>query len=111
MPDHLPNWSKEFGYGKFIHLDHHRSGFARMMQGDQFFREIESNCWDPILRIDEYAKYDTQVQVVCTIPVLFSYWAKPEDGLKVSQFLPVSKGQLPLVLKQQNQSKRLVVPT
>jgi aminocarboxymuconate-semialdehyde decarboxylase len=58
-----------------------------MMQGDKFFREIESNCWDPILRIQEYAQFDTQVQVVCTIPVLFSYWAKPEDGLKVSQFL------------------------
>ena len=87
MPDHLPNWSKEFGYGKFIHLDHHRTGFARMMQGDQFFREIESNCWDPVLRINEYAKYNTQVQVVCTIPVLFSYWAKPEHTLKVSEFL------------------------
>jgi aminocarboxymuconate-semialdehyde decarboxylase len=87
MPDHLPNWSKEFGYGKFIHLDHHRSGFARMMQGDQFFREIESNCWDPVLRINEYTKYNTQVQVVCTIPVLFSYWAKPEHTLKVSEFL------------------------
>ena len=87
MPDHLPNWSKEFGYGKFIHLDHHRTGFARMMQGDQFFREIESNCWDPILRVNEYAKYNTQVQVVCTIPVLFSYWAKPEHTLKVSEFL------------------------
>lgn len=87
MPDHLPNWSKEFGYGNFIHLDHHRSGFAHMMQGDKFFREIESNCWDPILRIDEYAKYNTQVQVVCTIPVLFSYWAKPEHTLKVSEFL------------------------
>lgn len=58
-----------------------------MMQGDQFFREIESNCWDPVLRINEYAKYNTQVQVVCTIPVLFSYWAKPEHTLKVSEFL------------------------
>jgi aminocarboxymuconate-semialdehyde decarboxylase len=87
MPAQIPNWSKEFGYAGFIHLDHHRVGFARMMQGDKFFREIESNCWDPILRIQEYAQFDTQVQVVCTIPVLFSYWAKPEDGLKVSQFL------------------------
>lgn len=87
IPDHLPNWSREFGYGQFIHLDHHRTGFARMMQGEQFFREIESNCWDAKLRINEYAKYNTQVQVVCTIPVLFSYWAKPEHTLRVSEFL------------------------
>lgn len=57
------------------------------MQGEQFFREIESNCWDAKVRINEYAKYNTQVQVVCTIPVLFSYWAKPEHTLRVSEFL------------------------
>jgi aminocarboxymuconate-semialdehyde decarboxylase len=87
IPKNLPDWSGKFGYGPFIHLDHHRPGYARMMQGDKFFREIESNCWDEELRIDEYAKYNTQVQVVCTIPVLFSYSAKPDDGLQVSQFL------------------------
>jgi aminocarboxymuconate-semialdehyde decarboxylase len=87
IPKNLPDWAGKFGYGPFIHLDHHRPGYARMMQGDKFFREIESNCWDEELRIDEYAKYNTQVQVVCTIPVLFSYGAKPDDGLQVSQFL------------------------
>ena len=87
MPERIPDWRKEFGYGNFISLDHHRSGFARMMQGEVFFREIEENCWNPELRIDQYAAYGTQVQVICTIPVLFAYWAKPEDTLKVSQFL------------------------
>lgn len=58
-----------------------------MMQGGKFFREIESNCWDAQLRIEEYARFQTQVQIVCTIPVLFAYWSKPKDGLKVSQFL------------------------
>lgn len=87
IPRELPDWTSEFGYGNFIHLDHHRPGFARMMQGGKFFREIESNCWDAQLRIDEYARFQAQVQVVCTIPVLFAYWAKPKDGLKVSQFL------------------------
>jgi aminocarboxymuconate-semialdehyde decarboxylase len=87
MPERIPNWSKQFGYEGFIHLDHHRNGFARMMQGDRFFREIEENCWNADLRIEDYAKFNTQVQVVCTIPVLFAYWAKAEDGLKVSQFL------------------------
>ena len=87
MPKVVPDWSAQFGYGSFIHLDHHRPGFARMMQGDKFFREIESNCWDENIRIEEYAKYDTQVQVVCTIPVLFAYWAQPADGLTVARYL------------------------
>ncbi len=87
LPKELPRWANEFGYGDFIHLEHHREGYARMMQGDRFFREIKSNCWDPELRIEDYERFDTQVQVVCTIPVMFSYWAKPEDGLKVARFL------------------------
>ncbi len=87
IPEHLPDWATRFGYGSFIHLDHHRPGFARMMMGEKFFREIAANCWDPELRIAEYARYHTQVQVVCTIPVLFAYWSKPRDGQAVSQFL------------------------
>lgn len=58
-----------------------------MMRGNQFFREIKENCWDEELRIREYEQFGTQVQVVCTIPVMFSYWAKPLDCLSVSVFL------------------------
>jgi aminocarboxymuconate-semialdehyde decarboxylase len=87
LPEKLPDWTTKFGYGNFIHLDHHRPGFARMMQGTKFFREIAQNCWDPALRIDEYARFNTQVQVICTIPVMFSYSAKPLDCLEISVFL------------------------
>ena len=87
MPKKLPFWAEKFGYDGFIHLDHHRKGWARMMQGDHFFREINENCWDPDIRINEYLQFETQVQVVCTIPVLFAYFAKPDHGLEVAQFL------------------------
>ena len=87
IPKHIPDFSAKFGYGDFIRLDHHRPGFARMMKGNVFFREIEENCWDEQVRIPEYARHNTQVQVVCTIPVMFSYWAKPQDTLHLSQFL------------------------
>lgn len=87
LPEKLPNFAAKFGYGEFVHLDHHIPGFARMMKGDTFFREIASNCWDPQVRIHEYAHFRTPVQVVCTIPVMFSYWAKAADGLDLSMFL------------------------
>jgi aminocarboxymuconate-semialdehyde decarboxylase len=87
LPKKLPNWSEKFGYGDFIYLQHHKKGFAKMMRGNQFFREIKNNCWDADVRIEEYAAFNTQVQVVCTIPVMFSYWAKPMDCLSVSNFL------------------------
>lgn len=87
LPKKLPSWSDKFGYGDFIYLQHHRKGFAKMMRGNQFFREIKENAWNEALRIQEYEKYHTQVQVVCTIPVMFSYWAKPFDCLEISKFL------------------------
>ena len=87
MPKTLPDWEKKFGYGGFIMLDHHREGYARMMQGEKFFREIEQNCWDGDVRIPEYEKFNTQVQVICTIPVLFAYFAEPEHGLEVAEYL------------------------
>lgn len=87
LPRKLPNWSEKFGYGDFIYLQHHKKGMAKMMKGNQFFREIKENCWDAELRIKEYEQFQTQVQVVCTIPVMFSYWAKPMDCLSVSVFL------------------------
>ncbi len=58
-----------------------------MMKGAKFFREIQANCWDPEIRMEEYAQHGTQVQVISTIPVLFSYDAKPDDGLEISRFL------------------------
>lgn len=88
MPENFPDFKKEFGYGGFIQLEHHRPGFANMrLDTGKFFREIESNCWDPIVRIEDLIKTDVDVQVLSTIPVLFSYWTKPKHGLKVSEYL------------------------
>ncbi len=87
IPRDMPNWTEKFGYGDFIYLQGHKEGSAKMMKGNQFFREIKSNCWDAEERIREYEKFNTQVQVVCTIPVMFSYWANPDDCLDLSKFL------------------------
>lgn len=87
IPEQLPRWADHFGYNGFIHLQHHQPGKAWMMKGEEKFREILSNCWDADERIAEYHTHGVQVQVVCTIPVLFSYWAQPRHGLDISRFL------------------------
>jgi aminocarboxymuconate-semialdehyde decarboxylase len=87
MPEKIPNWFEKFGYGDFIHLDHHKPCCARMMKGDKFFREIESNCWEPKDRIIDMSATDVDIQVLSTIPVLFNYWAKPSEGIETSRFL------------------------
>lgn len=87
IPKHLPDFAKQFGYGDFITLDHHAPGKAWMMQGGNRFREILANCWDPEIRLQEMAEHKADMQVICTIPVMFSYWAKAADCLELSRFL------------------------
>ncbi len=88
LPKNLPSWKEKFGYGGFITLDHHQPCRARMLRDDgKFFREIESNCWDSAQRVKECDAQNVQVQVLSTVPVMFSYWAKANDALDVARFL------------------------
>ncbi len=87
LPERMPRWADKFGYGDFIWLAEGPQGTRDMMKGSEFFRRIESNCWDAEQRIEEYAHYGVDVQVVCTIPVMFSYWAKPADTAELCRFL------------------------
>jgi aminocarboxymuconate-semialdehyde decarboxylase len=88
LPRDIPNWKEKFGYGGFIQFDHHMPCAARMIKDDgHFFREVEDNCWDAGKRIAEIDVQRVGVQVLSTVPVMFSYWAKADDGLELSRFL------------------------
>lgn len=68
----------------------HSCGYqkSRMLADDgSVFRIIEPNCWNPEIRIKEMNRDNVNVQVLSTVPVMFSYWAKPEDTLDLCRML------------------------
>ena len=87
LPKDIPNFRERFGYGGFIRLEHHMPSCARMFKDDEFFREVESNCWNPAMRISECDNHHIDVQVLSTVPVMFNYWAQPKHTLEVAIFL------------------------
>lgn len=87
LPERWPNLRQRYGYGGWVALDHHGPCCARMQIDGRSFRDIESNCWDPAQRIVECDRHRVAMQVLSTVPVLFSYWARASDALDFSQFL------------------------
>jgi aminocarboxymuconate-semialdehyde decarboxylase len=87
LPHDWPDLDAKYGYGGFVRLEHYQPCCARMMIGQRVFREITDNVWDPRRRIEEMERTGVSMQVLSTVPVMFSYWAKPADALDLSRRL------------------------
>lgn len=87
LPERWPDLRERYGYGGFVQLDHFAPCRARMMIDGRSFREVTDNCWDPARRLEECDRDGVGVQVLSTVPVMFSYWARPEHAHDLSRLL------------------------
>lgn len=87
LPRAWPDLDAKYGYPGFVRLEHHKPCCARMMKGSAVFREITENTWEPMRRIEEMDASNVSMQVLSTVPVMFSYWARPADAYDLSRFL------------------------
>ena len=96
MPPSWPSLKDKYGYNGWIQLKD-ADGGAEGVEGNgnkhmvhdsgTHFREVQPNCFDPSFILKDMAEHRVDVMVLCTIPVLFNYWAKPADTLDWSRFL------------------------
>jgi aminocarboxymuconate-semialdehyde decarboxylase len=87
LPESWPDLRERYGYGGFVQLQPEPDGRGCMMRDGECFRIVESNCWSAERRIEECDRDGVDVQVLSTVPVMFSYWAKPEHTLDLARML------------------------
>lgn len=87
LPREWPDLDKKFGYSGFVRLEHCDECSARMMIGKRHFRDVGDNVWSPQRRLEEMDRANVTMQALSTVPVMFSYWAKPRDTLELSRIL------------------------
>lgn len=86
LPRDWPNLAERYGDARFPVIEH-ADGRHRIYRDGKFFREIEPRTWDAEERIADYARFNVDLQVVSTVPVMFCYWAPGAQALELHRAL------------------------
>jgi len=87
IPENLNDLISTFNDQRYLSIKHVNERNAILIKDDKEFRKISCNCWHPQERIVDCSKIGVDVQVLSTIPALFSYWAQNDEALKISEFV------------------------
>ena len=87
LPENLNEVTNSFSDPRFLRMELIDDQSAMLKKDGEAFRKVDCNCWNYKKRIQECDTTRVDVQVLSTIPVLFSYWAKDDEGLMLSRFL------------------------
>lgn len=63
IPEHWPDWNKEFGYGGWLTIRHDNDGAKLINEDGSLFRAVDRNCWCPMRRLEECDATGVTMQV------------------------------------------------
>ncbi|HWG10899.1 MAG TPA: amidohydrolase family protein [Rhodanobacteraceae bacterium] len=86
LPAEWPDLAAKYGDDRFPVMVR-SDGRHRIYKDGKFFREIWQNAFDAEYRIADYARHGVDVQVISTVPVMFSYGSKPNEALELHRHL------------------------
>ncbi|MGH9495486.1 MAG: tryptophan 2,3-dioxygenase family protein [Candidatus Sulfotelmatobacter sp.] len=81
FPRTWPDLARRYGTPDWPWIKHTEPGKADVMVGDRFFRQIDSACWDPDVRLQEMDRDGVDRQIISATPVLFAYERPIEHAL------------------------------
>jgi len=94
LPESWPDLREKYGCDGWVNIERCDECTARLWKGEEMFRQIGASSWDPQTRLEECDKTGVTTQVLSTVPVMFSYWAKGEHAHDLSRFLNDHIGEI-----------------
>ena len=87
LPENLNDVTGKFTDSRFLKIDPVDETSSMLKKDGKSFRKVDCNCWNHQARINDCDDTKVNMQVLSTLPVLFSYWAQDDECLALSQFL------------------------
>jgi aminocarboxymuconate-semialdehyde decarboxylase len=87
LPPDWPDLAARYGDPRWPRLDHCDACSANIIVGGEVFRHVTHQLYDVARRLEDMDAAGVTRQLLSTVPVMFSYWARPTSTLELTRHL------------------------